>query len=189
MISRRRGCAFAFNSPSPNKWFVARCYGEWSERPQGFYLFQRDFKFLLHWQNRVGLALNPAFSASQPQLPGPEAFPLSVRSALSLASCNSVVRSVSNRQTNLSWHFGPVLVSAAWICQHGPSRCLEHHDALYSDTSAIWGEKGSTSEGIVFQHSWKVMECNSFRNVHLWVYNKRVSVCVFSPLTFRSKVP
>lgn len=104
------------------------------------------------------------------------------------ASCNSVVRSVSNRQTNLSWHFGPVLVSAAWICQRGPSRCLEHHDALYSDTSAIWGEKGSTSEGIVFQHSWKVMECNSFRNVHLWVYNKRVSVCVFSPLTFRSKV-
>lgn len=40
-----------------------------------------------------------------------------------------------------------------------------------------------------FQAQLKVMECNSFRNVHLWVYNKRVSVCVFSPLTLRSKVP
>lgn len=39
-----------------------------------------------------------------------------------------------------------------------------------------------------FAAQLKVVECNSFRNVHLWVYNKRVSVCVFSPLTSRSKV-
>lgn len=39
-----------------------------------------------------------------------------------------------------------------------------------------------------FAAQLKVVECNSFRNVHLWVYNKRVSVCMFSPLTSRSKV-